>query len=1258
MDDESPTDSPSPSPSPPPTEDPEDASGPCQVDADCGAGMLCSLRICVAGCTDATGCGSGEMCDAHGRCHVDEEEPTPNTAGVAELGEHDAVLALGDVEARAVLRNTGDAELKYRVAATNPAITVDSTPGVVTPGAEIELLALIDRAALMPTDHALPIQIITSGGLVHWSLEIEGPPEPGHFRGSVMFESGGVSLASSAVAMDLEFRDDGTVVGRVDPEASFLWPLPFSMAGTWTADGGVSLVLRDQLAAEDWRMSPLARPLVREFVLAGERSSAGIEGTLMMALTGLRDGPVKAEGAFVLRRVGPPSGLAYAPGDLPDDAAAPTWLAPPGLDVDACAGLGEGYGTDLTLTEPEPACDACAGGACSPDDMMECAVALRDAAYQLPEVLAALNGGGEVKPPAGTWTWQDCTADAPSYTDDGETCLDIAALRCGNALHRRGSEQTDGPWGEALRQAAAMFASDEASAAMLLSIEAQIDAAFAYTDELGEPVSDVMARELAILAADRERLAAALAPTLAPAYAAGLQWVHEQNPDYAIEAATRAPLRLLLDFADTTAAWASLAYRADSHPDDLRAAVRLAAITTHAAGLELAVRLADDPAAAPDLHALGPALERLIKAYGALTLDSSPFGYPAAYVPLALGPQDIEQGRTNFEAVLALAADDLGVYEQIVTDAWQRAREYEEKSHTLESTLLQIDAEYDAKLRDLCGSLPGETTPALATCGDAGGRLAELRAAIDAAGLRIQHAAQAAENNVHSVAVEEERFGKEVALALNLEAEIEAAQGRIFQVKDQYGEQRSALGQAEAMAECSRVRENARAEESTLTASCNAEYAQKMFSGPSILGVSTPDIAGLVLATKECDAKRTNLNTSTDNQCESLLGQAGLQNAQDELQRSEDEEILTINAEVDQAIRTSDLESRRASSVALIKNLRAEGLLLQIEQQEAELARGTAVTTLWSAYQEVAALAQEKARAVGQLADDSPDNTLTRPHFLQARLEAARRVLPARERTTRRVYLALRALEYEVGQELPDLRDDLARARSAGDFTALLACLDSIAEDYRLEHGHGQTYITEVSLRADVFAMITDVPDVDGTPATPAEQFAALLQDPLHHLPDGSVALPFSLSAFEHAVFSSLLCDDRVDSIEAKLVGDFLGDREAEIMLTRQGQAGVRRCDGADLPSWSAYVPYTFDRAQVVIQAGVNEWGTAGPNAGYAAWPVHGEQWTLTIPPPEQSPANADLDLGHISDVVLRLHHRAGTIAPEGQGAFTPSCGG
>ena len=109
------------------------------------------------------------------------------------------------------------------------------------------------------------------------------------------------------------------------------------------------------------------------------------------------------------------------------------------------------------------------------------------------------------------------------------------------------------------------------------------------------------------------------------------------------------------------------------------------------------------------------------------------------------------------------------------------------------------------------------------------------------------------------------------------------------------------------------------------------------------------------------------------------------------------------------------------------------------------------------------------------------------------------------------------------------------------------------------------------------------------------------------------------------------------------------------MLLTRQGLATVRRCDAQSLAPSVAYAEYSFDREQVVLQAGVGEWGPA--NAGFAAWPVHGEQWTLTIPPASQSPANADLAPDDIADVVLRLHHRASTLAPEGQGLFTPSCG-
>lgn len=1236
----------------PPDPEHDDAGGQvCRIDADCGVRRFCELRICIAGCDDDDDCEAGASCDSHGRCRsngVDESEPA---SGTPVLVERFTVLGFGESTARTMLRNEGEAVLKYRLASGSPALAVDLGLADLAPGAEVELRADVLVESLAATDRLLPVQLITSGGSLLWSIEIEAAPESGQFRGAVAFDAGGFSLGRSDLVLDLDFRDDGTIAGRVDTDASLLWPQPPALTGTWAPSGDITIELRDRLPADGWRYSPIARELGRTFILTGTRGEGGLEGTLVESITGLREAAVQVDGAFVLRRHGPLTGLVHAAEDAPGPAAAPTWLAPPGLDVDACEGLGTSYGTTETLAAPGLACVACADGSCPPEDKLACAQELRNSVYNLPAVLAELHGGGQIKPPS-TWTWAECTTLAPLYSE-GQACLDIAALRCAHALVRRGSVELGGASGEVAADYAALFAADEVQATALLSIETQIDAAFAYKNEIGEPVSDVLARELELLAGDRERLAAALAPTLAPAYALTLASLDDDSQ----AAPHLAPLDLVADFARTTSQWARLAPRAGKNLADVRAAVRLAAITTHAAGAELHARLHENADAVVGLHTLGPALQSLAAAHTALTSDSF-FGYPAAYVPLALGPQDIAQHRSNFEAVHALATDDLAQLEQVFGDAWQAIRDYEQKTHGVDTTAFQIAVEYDGKLRALCGSLPGETTPALEHCGEHGGQIADHKAAVAAAGLRIRHAAQAVENNLHAIAVEEERFGKEVAIHLDLQAEIEAAQGEIFKVQDAAGEERSALGQAEAAAECSRVRENATAEVEVQTGDCMSQIGSALFSGPSILGTAIPNPMMLAGAIVSCQARAESLTVQTDNQCASILGQAGLESAREELARNEEQAITAINAEVDAAIRASDLEVRRAASVALIKNIRAEGLLLQIEVEEAELARDAGMTAMWSAYQEVGALMQEKAQAVGVMLEDSPDNALTRPHFLQARLQAASRVLPVREQTTRRAYLALRALEYELNQPLPTLRDTLAAARAPADFAALLACLDSIFEDYRLEHGFGQPYVTEVSLRSDILGINTDVIDVDGSAVTPGEQFAALLRDPLHRQTDGAVALPFALSAFEHALFSSALCDDRIEEIEVKLVGDYLGDREAEVWLTRQGLAGVRRCDGADLPSWSAYVPYSFEREQLVIQAGVGDFGTAGANAGYAAWPIHGEQWTLTIPPADKAPANQDLDLRHVADVVLRLHHRASSIAPEGQGVFTPSCGG
>ena len=781
-----------------------------------------------------------------------------------------------------------------------------------------------------------------------------------------------------------------------------------------------------------------------------------------------------------------------------------------------------------------------------------------------------------------------------------------------------------------------------------------IDAGFAFKDDLGEPATDVLVRELDILAGAREHLIRALVPLLTPAYRHGLDYLRAHNPTELPDAAETTEVRVGARLTSLTAAWARLSLHAGDDPAALRGQLQRAALDLHALALLAHAHAFDDPAA--EFSALAATWDTLALAFRDTGPGANPFGYAAAYVPMALGPEDIELGRTNFDAVHAFAADDVTIFAELADDAWRAMRDYEDKAHSTQATLLQLTADFDAKLRAFCGTAPGDSAPDLATCGAHGGQLAELEAAVVAAGLRIDQAVQTLDNNHHAVAVEEERFTAQARAVAELGDLLHDLNHQIFMIVDEHGDARGALMQAQALAECSQVEHAAKEQMDALRIDCKARIQKELLGGPAVFGFSTPDWRGISLANDACAAEKEALRAATEAQCGAIFSQAGLQADLEAQARDEQIEVMAVSEQIDQAIRQTDLKIAYAASVALIKNLHADALLLQIEIREAEVARDATLSALWSAYAEVAALSLDKARALGLLVDDDPNNALVRPHFLAARQHAAARVLRAREHLTRRVYLALRALEYEISQPLPTLRDQLLAARAPEDFTALLACLDSVAEDHRLTHGYGQTYTTEISLRADVFGITADLPDVDGTPATPAEQFQALLQDPAHRQADGTIALPFTLSATPgHTLLSTWLCDDRLDLIEVKLIGDFLGDREAEVLLSRQGLTTVRRCDAANLPPSVAHAEYSFDREQIALQAGTAEWGP--PHAGFAAWPVHGEQWTLTIPPASQSPANADLNPHDIADVVLRLHHRASTLAPEGQGLFTPSCG-
>ncbi len=130
-------------------------------------------------------CEDHEICDPqNGRSASDPEvEKDPPLQGTPGLSDRLTVLAFGKTQARTILRNDSPEPLAYRLAAANPALTLDTEPTELQPGDQVELVVDVDLTALAPTDRVLPVQIITSGGAILWSLQIDALPEAGSFRG-------------------------------------------------------------------------------------------------------------------------------------------------------------------------------------------------------------------------------------------------------------------------------------------------------------------------------------------------------------------------------------------------------------------------------------------------------------------------------------------------------------------------------------------------------------------------------------------------------------------------------------------------------------------------------------------------------------------------------------------------------------------------------------------------------------------------------------------------------------------------------------------------------------------------------------------------------------------------------------------------------------------------------------------------------------------------------------------------------------------
>ena len=275
-------------------------------------------------------------------------------------------------------------------------------------------------------------------------------------------------------------------------------------------------------------------------------------------------------------------------------------------------------------------------------------------------------------------------------------------------------------------------------------------------------------------------------------------------------------------------------------------------------------------------------------------------------------------------------------------------------------------------------------------------------------------------------------------------------------------------------------------------------------------------------------------------------------------------------------------------------------------------------------------LSDERIRSLSRISA-SP---LTDPTFRVLQTQQALQAASSRAEAQRWLYRAGRALEYEINTNLGTaLPQAVLGAYSSSQAERLARCLTGIFNDYSAEFGVAQEFLTTVSVREMLGFTGPRIDNVTGEMLSEGDLFRQWILRNENVDSQGNVVITFSTNLQPgNELWSSNVCDDKIATVQAQLVGDFQGDNEAELQVGLEGSSILRRCDSDELVTWSI-----DSSAQAVIQAGVNTFGEAKPSSSLFGQSVARATWQVMIPAGNIAPANADLDLKSLDDIRWEL---------------------
>ncbi len=566
-------------------------------------------------------------------------------------------------------------------------------------------------------------------------------------------------------------------------------------------------------------------------------------------------------------------------------------------------------------------------------------------------------------------------------------------------------------------------------------------------------------------------------------------------------------------------------------------------------------------------------------------------GTPQRHVPFVFRPDDTASGTTNFEQKLTIANKAVTQLQPLETAFIDDSKQVDQAQYGNATQLTNAKSTFDQQLHDICGTDfnldPTSGVVDWTKCGATSGTLAELALEIETAQTAAQASAQRVQGQKDKIAVD-----------VHLVATKKKLRDDEIAFNSEAGEQIVANTFAAGMIDA-------------------AQQMISVASNSNLWNAGAPAIAAVA---------SYGLG----------LEKAGLESDNEQLRQAQTMKSTQTNADVEYADGMANIQREEIDLAEMVIEARESviGIL------ESQLKFANTFARAQETY-------QNRTRT-NQLISSDPSLD---PSYRLVRNKAALGLLDARDAAQKQLLDAGRALEYEMNYDLPTLETAVQSGRNYTTLKRLSDCLDNLFDQFNEPYGSPQTYSTTASVRK-LFGITGPREDeVTGATLSEGEQFRAYVLNNQALDSNGSLQIQFSTNLMPgNGLWSTETCIDKISEVQAQLVGDFLGDNEAEITLALSGNAVLRACDTNELRSWNL----DTDRS-AVIQAGVNTFGDV-TNTSLFGQSVARATWTLSIPGGNIAPSNLDVDVTKLDDIVLKIKHKAIPLQSSSSWSLDDSC--